>query len=176
MSHPTSLRHALWDGLRTLYRKIRRVVASGEEHDGEALVVSASVEEVEAALGRRSFAPNWEFSYHERGEVLNLARVIYERRDVRDHEYVWWQTHVRGWEQADGSVRLRPHFELEPTEYDQDHINGIGIDVPEGVYRVKRVLDDAELEYVHHEDLPAGGKKSHGTTHEGDDHDHHRSG
>lgn len=160
MGHPTTLRHALWDGLRAFYRKIRRFVATAEEHSGRALVVAENVEEVRSALGSHYFAPNWEFSYNERGEQLNLARIEYEPREVRDHEFVWWQTHVRGWKQDDGSVRLRPHYELEPTEYDQDHINGIGVDVVAGTDQVAAVLDDAGLSYERHEDLPAGGTHS----------------
>lgn len=159
MSHPTTIRHALWDGLRTFYRDFRRVVATGEEHSGLALVVSDTVEELTAALGRQYFAPNWEFSYNERGEDLNLARIEYNHREVGHHEYVWWQTHVRGWEQGDGSIRLRPHYELEPTEYDQDHINGIGVDVPTGVDNVAQALADEGLPYERHEHLPAGGKE-----------------
>lgn len=158
MSHPTTIWHALWDGLRTFYRDFRRVVASSEEHSGLALVVPESVEAVTAALGRQYFAPNWEFSYHERGENLNLARIEYDPRESHDHEYLWWQTHVRGWEQDDGSVRLRPHYELEPTEYDQDHVKGIGLDVPAGVENVAQALDNEGVPYERHEHLPAGGE------------------
>jgi hypothetical protein len=157
MGHPTTVWHAFWDALRTLYRDLRRVVASSTEHSGQALVVEASHEDVTAALGRRYFAPNWQFSYHERGEDLNLARVEHAPREVHGHEYVWWQAHVRGWVQSDGSVRLRPHYELEPTEYDQDHIKGIGLEVTKGVERVAQALDAEGLPYERHEDLPAGG-------------------
>jgi hypothetical protein len=119
--------------------------------------VPVSIETVTRALGHRSYAPNWEFSYHERGEDLNLARIEYDRRRVRDHEYEWWQTHVRGWSQADGSVRLRPHYELEPTEYDQDHINGIGLDITVGVNNVAHALDAEGISYERHSKVPAGG-------------------
>lgn len=159
MSHPTTIRHALWDGLRSFYRTVRGAVATASEHDGRALVVAEPIEDVEAALGRQYFGPNWEFSYNKRGENMNLARIEYRRREVRHHEYVWWQTHVRGWEQDDGSVRLRPHYELEPTENDQDHIDGIGLDIQRGVENVARALDDEGLAYERHEDLPAGGEE-----------------
>lgn len=157
MSHPTGIRHALWDALRTFYRDFRRTVASSSEHGGQALVADASLDEVTAALGRQYFAPNWEFSYHERGEDLNLARVEHKPREIQGHEYVWWQAHVRGWKQDDGSVRLRPHYELEPTEYDQDHIDGIGLDVTPGLEQVAQALDAEGISYERHEDLPAGG-------------------
>ena len=157
MSHPTSFRHALWDGLRTIYRGIRRTVATATEHSGPAFVVSANLSEVEAALGRQFFAPNWAFSYNKRGEDLNLARVEHNRREIHHHEYVWWQTHVRGWTQDDGSVRLRSHYELEPTAYDQDHIDGIGLDVDTGTDTLAEVLDEEGLSYEYYENLPAGG-------------------
>lgn len=157
MSHPTTIRHAVWDGLRMLYWTLRRVVASGQEHGGPALVVPETAESVTATLGRRYFAPNWEFSYYRRGEDLNLARVEYEHREIADHEYVWWQTHVRGWKQDDGSIRLRPHYELEPTEYDQDHIDGVGLDVAAGVENVADVFDDEGISYRRYEHLPATG-------------------
>lgn len=156
MSHPTTIRHALWDALRTFYRDVRRVVASDKEHSGRALVVPETVEVVTAALGHQYFAPNWEFSYYERGEDLNLSRIEYDHREVRHHEYVWWQTHVRGWTQGDGSIRLRPHYELEPTEYDQDHINGVGVDVPVGIEKVAQALDNEGILYERHENLAAG--------------------
>ena len=68
MSHPTTVRHALWDALRGFYRNFRRAVATASEHDGRALMVAEPIEEVEAALGRQHFGPNCEFSYNKRGE------------------------------------------------------------------------------------------------------------
>lgn len=141
-----------------MYRDVRRVVAAGEEHGGIALVVPEPVDVVTAALGRQYFAPNWEFSYHERGEDLNLARIVYDPAERHGHEYRWWQTHVRGWSQADGAVRLRPHYELEPTAYDQDHIDGIGLDVDAGAEAVAAALEAEGVPYERHDDLPAGGE------------------
>ena len=162
MSHPSTIRHAIWDAVRTLYRDLRRAVSSATEHDGEALVATASVAGLEAVLGVAYFAPNWEFSYYERGEDLNLARVVYDRREIEGHEFVWWQTHVRGWQFVDDEgrvrTRLRPHYELEPTEYDQDHLNRVGLDVGAGVDAVAAVLKSAGIDFERFEDLPAGGR------------------
>lgn len=157
MSHPTTFWHVLWDGLRHLYRKLKRVVAGASEHDGQALVVDATAATVRAALGRRYFGPNWHLSYYERGEVLNLARVEYDAQTVLGHEFVWWQTHVRVWEHGEGTVRLRCHYELEPSMNDQDHLEEIGLDVDRGIDVVASALDDAGIEYEHHDDLPVGG-------------------
>ena len=161
MSHPTSIRHAIWDSLRKAYRTFRRTVATAGEHGGQAIVVPRSVATVERTLGLAFFAPNWEFSYYERGEDMNLARVVYDEQDRHHHTYTWWQTHARGWEYRDDDgqphTRLRCHFELEPTEYDQDHIQGIGVSIDRGVDTVAEVLEAAGIDYERHEDLPPGG-------------------
>jgi len=158
MSHPTSIEHVLWDGLRSVYRDFRKVVATAQEHGGQAIVVSENVETVTGALGRHHYGPNWEFSYNKRGEDMNLAQIEHSSRAIHDHTYVWWQTHVRGWTQGDDSVRLRAHYELEPTENDQDHIDGVGVDITRGVENVATVLDEEGLAYERYDDLPPGGK------------------
>lgn len=112
------------------------------------------------ALGHQYSAPNWGLSYHERGEDLDLARVEYTHRRIRDHEYEWWQTHVRGWVQDDGSVRLQSHYELESTEYDRDHIDGIGLDIGVGVDNVARALDREGIGYERNGMLSTGGRPS----------------
>lgn len=71
-----------FDQVRYGYRQLRKALFTADRPSGKYLVVDASTDEVEAALGRQSYAPNWEFSYHERGEILNLARVVYEERAV----------------------------------------------------------------------------------------------
>lgn len=124
-------------------------------------MVALGADELVPVFGRAYFAPNWEFSYYERGEVLNLARVEYERREIHHHRYEWWQTHVRGWEFRDADqelhTRLRPHWELEPTEHDQDHVDGLGLDIPRGVDAVADVLEEAGIAYTRYEELPPGG-------------------
>lgn len=62
VSHPTTIGHVLWDEVRSIYRDLRRLFVSSGEHSGPALVVDATIPEVTAVLGRRSFAPNWGFS------------------------------------------------------------------------------------------------------------------
>ncbi|WP_197431273.1 hypothetical protein [Halorubrum sp. CBA1125] len=103
--------------------------------------------EIEAALGAYSFAPNWEFSYYERGEVLNLARVVYERNTVDGTTYHWWQTHLRGWRNDAGRIELHAHWELEPTENGNAHIDGTGFDFDRGMNTLQSFLDEAEIDY-----------------------------
>ncbi|MFT4890573.1 MAG: hypothetical protein ACI9YT_001489 [Halobacteriales archaeon] len=136
-----------FDAVRYGYRELRKALFTASRPSGTYLVAAASVGEVEAALGRESYAPNWEFSYYERGEVLNLARVEYEERTVDGTMYRWWQTHVRGWDHPDG-VALKAHWELEPTENGNAHIDGVGFGHDRGMENLQAVLDRSELAYT----------------------------
>lgn len=136
-----------FDLLRTGYRKLRKAVFTASRPLGRYLLVEATTDELEAELGRQSFAPNWEFSYYERGEILNLARVLYEEHTVDGQSYRWWQTHVRGWTHPDG-VALHGHWELEPTENDNAHIDGVGFSFERGMEELAEALDRAGLDYT----------------------------
>ena len=145
----------LWDVVRIpfgavkyAYREMRKALFTADRPSGEYLVVDATVQTVERELGEASFAPNWEFSYYERGEVLNLARVVYERGDVDGEPKVWWQTHVRGWENGEGQLELHAHWELEPTENPNDHLDGVGFSFERGMGNLRSVLDESRLDYV----------------------------
>jgi hypothetical protein len=145
---------SLWDilripfgDLRSTYFQFRKHLFQAPRPSGPYYVVDAPLGEVEAALGRASFAPNWEFSYYKRGEVLNLAHVEYDRQIIDGRVYDWWQTHVRGWQAPDGSVELQAHRELEPTENDNAHIDGVGFSIERGMAKLGETLTDAGLEY-----------------------------
>ena len=145
---------SLWDivrvpfgAVRFAYREFRKALFTASRPSGEYLVVSSSIEDVERGLGEQSYAPNWEFSYYERGEVLNLARVVYERGEAGSETRVWWQTHVRGWNGDDGRLELHGHWELEPTESGNAHIDGVGFDFERGMANLETALDEAGIEY-----------------------------
>lgn len=127
-----------WDEARAAYRKTRARFFSSPRPEGTYWLVDASTQEVMADLGAMSFAPNWEFSYHKRGEDLNLARVVYSGNEPRDA--VWWQDHVRGWE-TDRGLELGGHWELEPTENPVDHILARGIDRRRGMANIADALE-----------------------------------
>lgn len=136
-----------WDALRHEYRVFRATYFSAPRPEGTYLRVKQDPQGVEAALGKQSFAPNWEQSYYERGEVVNQARIVY-RHEKQFPAYQWWQTHVRGWPSADGEyVLLRGHWELEPTENDKAHIDGVGFDQARGMANLKGALDQAGVGY-----------------------------
>ncbi|MFB6304175.1 MAG: hypothetical protein ABEH47_03340 [Haloferacaceae archaeon] len=136
-----------FDAVRYAFRELRKALFTADRPTGVHLVVDATVAECEAALGRQSYAPNWEFSYYERGEVLNLARVVHDERRVEGRVRRWWQTHVRGWDHPDG-LALHGHWELEPTENPDAHLDGVGFDAETGTANLRRALDEAGVAYA----------------------------
>lgn len=102
--------------------------------EGPQRATEMTVKTIEKNLGgHHSYAPNWEVSYYKRGEVLNLARVIYH--DSTDHDVRWWQVHVRGWPVPGipGAVELTAHWEPEPTEHPRPHLDALGFDRGRGM-------------------------------------------
>jgi hypothetical protein len=134
-----------WDWFRAQYRKLRSAFFSRPRHEGTYYRVEVPLEEAEAALGRQSYAPNWEVSYNKRGEVLNLAQVVWEYYDGTP--YRWWQTHVRGYEAPGGALDLNAHWELEPTETDVAHLNGVGVSVERGMRNLESALEAAGIDH-----------------------------
>ncbi|MFC5277213.1 hypothetical protein ACFPM1_00325 [Halorubrum rubrum] len=129
------------------YRQLRKALFTASRPSGEYFVVDRTVPELERDLGGFSFAPNWEFSYYTRGEVLNLARVVYERDSAEGTTYRWWQTHLRGWRDDEGRIELHAHWELEPTENGNPHLDGVGYDPDRGMERLESFLEKADIEY-----------------------------
>ncbi|MEF8828154.1 MAG: hypothetical protein V5A38_10000 [Halolamina sp.] len=136
-----------FDSVRNGFREFRKALFTASRPSGEYYVVDESVEGMEELLGGYSFAPNWEFSYYERGEVLNLARVVHERHTVEEETHHWWQTHVRGWQNDAGQLELHAHWELEPTENGNAHIDGVGFDFDRGMRNLESYLKQAGVEY-----------------------------
>ena len=126
-----SLRHSFW--------WIRKTFFSKPKPENPAVVVAMSEPEVEAFLGEHFFEPGWELSYHYRNEIVNVRRVQY----VRDHPtgMGWWQTHIRGYEHPDG-IELAAHFEPEPAEHPDAHVDGDHIDVPRGNATLVGILEE----------------------------------
>lgn len=136
--------HLPWGWFQRNYRAFRRALFTKPKPD-PTFHVKTTLYDVRGALGRQGYAPNWEFSYNYRGEDLNLASVFYrgEREPI-----VWWQHHVRGWEQPDGTVHLAVHHEPEPTEHPKPHLAGTEASLEPAKRDVKAVLDDANIAYT----------------------------
>jgi hypothetical protein len=77
------------------------------------------------------------------GEGCNLRRVEY----VADHPgYEWWQVHVRGYHHPEG-LELTAHFETDPSESPDAHVDRVGIDVDRGLEELESVLEASDVAY-----------------------------
>lgn len=125
---------------RHKYRRFRSAFFTVPRPEGKYLRTLGTEETIIRALGKQSYAPNWEFSYEKKGETLNLSRVVWAQMDVNER-IRWWQYHVRGWpvEKQYGSMDLRCHFEPEPTEHPYAHLDEIGFNV---AYGMDQLADD----------------------------------
>lgn len=135
------------DPIRYAHRYIRREFFQSPKPSGPYVTTYAQPAEIVVALGRQSFAPNWEFSYHKRGEDLNLAQVVHAD-SVEFPNITWWQTHVRAWHDREtGLTQLKAHWEPEPTEFPDEHLNGTGFDGIRGMDNLMEALDRADVPY-----------------------------
>lgn len=130
------LRSSLWWVRKTFFVKPRS--------DCPSLVANCSEEKANRYLGRNYFEPGWELSYYYRGEALNLRRVEY----IPDHpmEYSWWQVHIRGYPHPDG-FELTAHFETDPSEHPNAHIEQVGLEEERGMEELRSILDAEGVEY-----------------------------
>jgi hypothetical protein len=104
------------------------VLWSRPKPDVPTFSVAAEADDVVSAIGVRGYQPNWEFSYHYQGEVLNQADITWANVSGVD-DVDWWQTHVRGWVRNDlDHVELAAHWEPAPTEHPVAHLRGTGFD------------------------------------------------
>lgn len=162
--------------LRRSYWWLRKTFFTREKTDNPFLVVEMTKGEAQAFFGERHFEPGWEMSYSYQGEIVNLRRVEYAHVPAFP-DLSWWQVHIRGYRHADPpGLELTAHFETEPAEHPSEHIGEVGIDVPRGNGIMRRLLDDAGIDYERSDDWtesPPGGSGADGTTSDtGDDVDH----
>lgn len=146
-----NLRRTLWWMRKTFFTKPRSVTP--------AYLVEFTKPEVVSLFGRNHFEPGWELSYHYRGEVLNLRRVEY----VDDGPYDWWQVHIRGYSHDDGGIELTAHYETEPSEHPDAHINLHGIDIEHGMAAIRGILDEEGIDFI---TLEPSGSTSDAATHD----------
>jgi hypothetical protein len=150
------LRHLTETPLRALkwsFWWLRKTFFSKPKPENPAIVVDMSEDEAEAFLGEHFFEPGWEMSYHYHNEVVNVRRVQY----VGDHAsgLQWWQTHIRGYDHPEG-LELTAHFEPEPAEHPDAHLDAELIDVPRGNATLAGILEAAEVEFRRIGEWPEG--------------------
>lgn len=125
--------------LRRVYKKARKMLFTKDRPVGPFFAVDATVGELNAEFGRIGYGPNWAISYNFRGEAVNLAYRFYEEDD--ETGVMWWQVHIRGWTGPEGLIYLRGHVEAEPTEYPEEHMDGIGYDKERGMFELENALE-----------------------------------
>lgn len=138
------LTDALLRDLRRLLLSMRGRFFTRPKPLEPAVLVSLSATGAEKLLGEHHFAPNRDLSFAYFGEVCNLRRVEY----VADHPsgYEWWQVHVRGYHHPEG-LELTAHFETDPSESPDAHVDRVGIDVERGLEELTTVLDANDVPY-----------------------------
>jgi len=142
------LRHLPGTPLASLRRSvwwIRKTFFTRPRPGNPGYVVPLTEDDVKRLLGRHYFDPGWEFSYSHRREVVNLRRVeFYDHPDYP--EYEWWQVHIRGYDHPEGIERTA-HFETEPTESPDTHIEEFGLELDRGTDALRAVLEDEGIDY-----------------------------
>ncbi|MCU4742909.1 hypothetical protein OB955_18745 [Halobacteria archaeon AArc-m2/3/4] len=130
--------------LRRLFISARGRFFTRPKPPEDALIVALEADEMESVLGSEHFAPNWDMSFAYFGEVLNLRRVEYQS----DHPlgYRWWQVHVRGYHHPSG-LELTAHFETDPSESPDAHVDRVGIDIDRGLEELRDVLEENDVAY-----------------------------
>lgn len=143
-----------WKSVTRLHRSLRRSFFRAERPAGTyfrvypdytvAMTSADVVADLERDFGRRSWAPNWEYSY-DKGEALNLARVVYE--EDAETGLTWFQYHVRGWAVVNDAVDVGGHWEPEPTEHPDAHYREVGFDRLRGMAKLEEVLNEIGADY-----------------------------
>lgn len=155
-----------WNDVKKAWALGRRRWFSKPRPEGTYFRVEATPGQIRREFGRRGYAPNWEQSFYKRGEEVNLADVRYSYdEDVPPAPdavaRVWWQTHLRGWPH-DGGIDLIAHWELEPTENPDGHLDGVGFSYTEGMSNIEPILDEIEQRHgynYHRVEWPPGDRR-----------------
>ncbi len=140
------LRHiheAPLQNLRRSYWWVRNTFFTRPRSETPAYLVEATKPEVHRLFGRQYFEPNWELSYNYHGEILNLRRVVF----AEEPEYDWWQVHVRGYEHGESGIELTAHYETEPAQHPDAHVDLHGLDVDHGMDVIEDILEAESVPY-----------------------------
>lgn len=131
-----------WNKVLLYFNYIRRNFFSVELPPGHTRIyVEEDYEELREMFRREHFLVSWPFSYNYKGEVMNLMRPEYE-----NDEYTFYQTHVRGFESGDGYY-LVAHWELDPTDYPEEHLDEVNFSETKGEKVLKHILDKNDVDY-----------------------------
>ena len=163
-----------WNLLTELHWAIREWIFSGPESDPNVRVYT-DLCTLRQTLGRHHFTNDYEFSY-DLGEDLNMRRPEFREEDAEcaaradadpsrgileklwlylasdadfedeDKAYHWYQTHIRAYDR-DSHIDVAAHYELEPSEWPEEHLRLVNYSSDLGAEKLIEILDAEGIEY-----------------------------
>lgn len=152
-----------WDLAKQLYYQFRVDHFSAEPPDWGYTTIKATEKEILLKMGSLSYAPNGNWLSYDKGEDINLARVvsipwdslndsvqeeILEYQGEAEGDVTWWQFHFRAWDQGDGTYKVNGHVELEPWTSDSAHIDGVGFHNKRGIRKLVEDMEEVNIEIM----------------------------
>lgn len=152
-SHPVEVAYSMYDRLRHIHEAplqnlrhsfwwVRKTFFTRPRTPTPSYLIDMTKPDIIRLFGRHYFEPGWGLSYNYHGEVLNLRRVEY----VDEDEYNWWQVHIRGYLHKEG-IELTSHYETEPAQHPDEHVNLHGLDIKHGMTIVGEILKAEGVDY-----------------------------
>lgn len=109
-----SLRTLPWRAIERLLLAARR--SFGTVRKPDTATIQRPIDEVRAALVANHFEDGWILSYRYKGEDGNLRRPTGKKNGKNR------QTHVRLWDNGDGTTGVKAHVEYSPLQHPGAHI------------------------------------------------------
>lgn len=142
MALTTVLRNLPWHSKFQAVYLFRRYIFARDPTDVDYMIVKdTDTDDLRQLLLSRGLVKGDYASYYYFGEELNMVRGMY-----KDDEYEWYQYHVRGFDNDEGT-ELRPHTELYWRIYPRKHMELINLSVEEGIEMTVDILKETDLEY-----------------------------
>lgn len=126
-----------WAAKRELFRWFRKSYFTVDKPDAPYFTVDRSVSEIEEALARQGFTPDWPLSYLYGGEDANLRLYFYNPSKKLPHR----QVHVRLFEAANGT-QVMCHEEPDGYHHPEEHLASDDMEHEAANEFVKRRLEN----------------------------------
>lgn len=143
-----SLKDVPWYALKRSFYNMRRLGFTKDKRNIQVRAYYCSLDELETIFRKEHFQDGRLFSFHYKGEDLNLYRPEYE-----DDNWEAYQTHVRFFKLTDNNGRsyigLDLHYELNPREDGQElpHLKGVNNENEEAIENVEEIFKEHRVDY-----------------------------
>lgn len=138
----STLKDIPWKAVRKVYYAYRKRYFSVPRPDVKGIIVNMGIEQCKAFFRTNHFDYQ-ELSYHYSGEDLNIYRADYEEGS----EYPNMQLHVRCFEMKDGSTFIEVHYEPDPTEHPEVHLDESYMSWEEGRKKLRGLLANRGVQH-----------------------------